>query len=774
MTYFRDGFGDFGDWADSLISSLPNAASIATQAEALANQFTGDAAAKAAFKYFYKQLRSVLAAVGVDPRVAQALSISYDAYKTVGPIEALAKSSFALDAAGVANVAALGQAIVTAIGEIAKLAGGNAAIIDGSIGWAAVGLGCIASMSMGPITGVLGCASALVLKMLASSDAGLQWYSALVSGTHWDPRQPRAWLQLTENNSVVIQADAVRLAAVLKYYYGISSTKDLWNRLPAGDIVEGTDFPGCYGSGWGICYPEMGNPPTATTLAEIAALLQRHDIDSGSSSGSISSASLPITLGIPDRTKLESQSWTREMVAGAPYKFPDLSDVSVSMIEACAAAGRAAIAGSNTARVPYHVVLDGAYGHVDEWRPYDASGAIAVDELINFFSAVTLRQLADSVQHASPATAIETQYLLASGPITMPVRLYSTLVTGRQGCWTANDTAVNTGWGKAPADCTAMNLALAVGNSDLEAIREFAGIRLQAAMSYLLMLYKWTNGVGDVIADVPLYPPGDIRYELTAPVDPRQAIYHGLTKEGVAVWALNRADGIDEEVGAGPRYNVSTWPGRLSIAMSLRENVGVWRDTPTGPHLGARRGPQQIANLIAAREAHYGPAKRAAVEAATADNAAAATASVGPSVQIALPSRLQQSVLGAQLAMKPQIQQMLAAGVIKTKSQMEQDCIAGGGYIATDGCRPSAALEQACRDNGGTPTWDPYTKFRCPGSPLTVQQLGQLSLQVGAKQVASGVAPTPGATTAPPATGGGIGSIALIAGAALLLTKLMK
>lgn len=136
--------------------------------------------------------------------------------------------------------------------------------------------------------------------------------------------------------------------------------------------------------------------------------------------------------------------------------------------------------------------------------------------------------------------------------------------------------------------------------------------------------------------------------------------------------------------------------------------------------------------------------------------------SSGPSVQIALrkPTSLAQQRLAipnAEMAMQMQ-----------TKAQAAAACANNGGVMLpySDGktyCQPSPATKAACTAAGGTPTWDPDNKYKCP--PISPPPI--VPGNAAAAAAAAGVAA--------PAAAGGLGaSLPLIAGAGLLALLLMR
>jgi hypothetical protein len=265
-----------------------------------------------------------------------------------------------------------------------------------------------------------------------------------------------------------------------------------------------------------------------------------------------------------------------------------------------------------------------------------------------------------------------------------------------------------------------------------------------SAMSYLLMVYKWWQM--DVVGKVAVYQPGDLRYLLSVPVDPRTVIRGPMRPEGVSSFALNQNDGINEGQDAAPPtapVGVPAGPNFVHIPASFRA-VGIQRVTSNGIHLGARRGPTQLVQMIANREAFFGPAKRAALEAAQGDSIGGVL-QLAPKIQTAIPTAGMTKVMAQQL---PNLQ-MKTVAQVKTESQA--NCEAGGGYYepATGYCKPTAETEAACRATNGIPYWDPINKYKC---------------------LPPGQAPPIG-----PSGGGGIMGIALLAGAAyLIIAKFMK
>jgi hypothetical protein len=767
----------FGDWMSDLVAKAQvSGGDITQKAEALGSKFTNWAndqesqIKKHAFKYFYTQGRVLLDQFGGNPQVAAFKKVAGDLYDTaVGGynlIEKISQSDFGLDASGIVDTAMAANAMVNSLSPILKYAGANAKMVDSFGGWASVGIGCIGGIAAGVaagsgsastaggLGGMVGCASSIFLQAMTNSP--LQFLSILGESGHLQATPQRAVLALNTQNATAIQADALRLATVLKYYYGIGSTKVLWDRISSlsaafyhQPVCDAQLRKGC--NGWAQSYPtpppvnmagqiqgQASGPVTAATLGEIANMFTDEEI--GTAPGSFGGGGGVGIMagfydGIPmrewggaDSLLTQGQSYSETFPRTRQIKgvnFLDYGDVSVSIAESRAAKGRAAVAGSG---VCIH------------------RGWVVVDELINFFAAVTLRQIEDS--SAQSVRPIEEDYLHSG----LPVQLLSVISDGGNPgrCWTTN--RVSSG------GCDINALILAVRSGNVEAAREFAGIRLMAAMSQLLMVYRWWGS--DVIASVVVYPPSDFRYLLSAPVDPRTVIPSGSLAEGVTFYKVNQNDGINEGQSAGEPtapISVSVWNYEAHqptyIDVSFR-SIGVWRNTFNGPHLGARRGPKEMAAMIAGREALFGSAKRAALLAAqdstSSDMMRDSTSS----------DMMQSTAMQSSMMMTPMMQanpEMFQKKLIGS-GEVAAGCVAEGGYYeeSTGYCKPSAATEAVCRSTGGTPYWDPLYKYKC---------------------LAPGQAPPgvvgPGYT--PEGEGGGEGGGAvLLVGAALLLWKLLK
>lgn len=92
-------------------------------------------------------------------------------------------------------------------------------------------------------------------------------------------------------------------------------------------------------------------------------------------------------------------------------------------------------------------------------------------------------------------------------------------------------------------------------------------------------------------------------------------------------------------------------------------------------------------------------------------------------------------------------------GLVQTTAQLSAQCAAAGGELelGTDPntglaryyCKPSPATSAACQAAGGQPTWDPFSLYKCVGA-------------------------------AAPGTAGGVGTVALVAGAAALALLLLR
>jgi hypothetical protein len=204
------------------------------------------------------------------------------------------------------------------------------------------------------------------------------------------------------------------------------------------------------------------------------------------------------------------------------HRYYEDNDINVPAVELGALLARSAIAARGTPISSVHIwgIDRQAYDKFD-WE-IDFEPFMHVDELLNFFVAVTIQEMNDGLNPVAP-------YDKAFGPMWRTV------------CETAQDPkrvggpkACDPGfsesyWTNLLPHKTRKEIVAGVWARNPQALKDFAVIRLVSAWSYMHMLYNWTyaSGQQDIIAMTDKASVTDPFFELKAPVDPRQAFVGG-------------------------------------------------------------------------------------------------------------------------------------------------------------------------------------------------------------------------------------------------------
>jgi hypothetical protein len=794
--YVRDGFG----------VDLPGLSTITGGGKALTESLTtvGDSLTKTAQKYekearaFYEDI-SRSAGNQKDADVAQRFflrgldvldrSISYaqqaglggaaTAAKVVeGTREALSSGFKLAGEGGTLDKIKAADTLIKATIKIADAFGASKEVTQQISQWAEVGTSCASMIvASGPMwyLGAAGCAAQALLQALSLS-------APPAVGS--PPGVPSAYFKLTSNppgdeerpeitQTTIVMRDALLLAQVLKSHYGLTTLRPIYDALTwnSGAIYTSGGRPSGEGL-WGrttevfsqgmysqsFVNKSMPAVDLTSMLLAVAAL----DLTEPTSVDATQTDLVQIASRICEREWDEcchcdiawncgskTQITSHEHFLGVQW-YAFAGELNQAGVAVGASIGRGRVAKG----LPIGSLLK----------------FVRVDELINYFYAVSL----NTRRQEEETWRLEVRRFLMPS---LPVQFYRIPDSAKAFVWThANimckpnmcgspyDEYIKTG--KSAADALRWRLFDDWSGDDVEAQREYAALRLMAAMSYLMRAdrtnYSFTQPTADPLIAGGNVPVESVAWEVERPIDPRQVVqvapgkYIPNTWDGGHPW--------DPNMGA----EVKTY----TTFQMLGVTGGGFTDPTAGVHYGSAwrshttRDGRWLCRAIIAREEHYRDIITQALRAAA--NAVGGT-------QFKIASRIieELGVIGSQQHMLSVLKsQQTQLQLMKTPAQAEQACIAGGGYFDGE-CKPSAAFEQACRDAGGTPTWNEDEKFRCPGSSLTIQQLGALSLKVGTQQIASGQSPIPGGS-APGGSGGGLGTIVLLAGAAWLFTKYLK
>jgi hypothetical protein len=440
-----------------------------------------------------------------------------------------------MDAAGIADVSGAGLAVLGNVTAIIAAAGGSGAAVREITKWATTGANCAAGIAATGGLGVFSCGLQVV--------AGLLEY--ITSGPYtesWDT--PRTIFVPTEASRGMIAADAARLASVLRYYYDVPSYLSLYERLAVHEEfrwLRSNDIPGAGGSlngdGRYPPRPVMVNGKVVTESTPIPAHNLRTILQVMSLGMNQTSA-----LGNARDTLAGVAGWRSGVEPagrGLYQRYEKDHDINQHAIATAAYWGRSVAAvGRGTTTT---ISVFGNSGDVNDWprkrtnyyvpvtvnlRPF-----IVVDELINFFGAVTSRE----IQQGGASNLTEKYGLGVQNP-TMHMEVCGTQRTGEPNscqagkyskiCWTNLSRATG-------GNC---DIGLILGMPSMELLRDVGAIRLMAAFSYLHQTYLWsgrdigTRMANDPIRNLPARG-DDAVSELRVPVDPRQLVGNTLAPE---------------------------------------------------------------------------------------------------------------------------------------------------------------------------------------------------------------------------------------------------
>lgn len=595
----------YGDLFDDVMGKVPNKDATQQKARELAAQWAGTnkvagvagTVTARAYEYLYLQGRSLYDKYANDPRVKNLVIVAdraAAATANVGSVvQQMSESKFELDAGGAVDFAAAAGKSLDAICALAKALGANSAFVDQFGGWLNVGLGCMTMMASTGPAGALGCGGSLILKVF---DGGLPIFNQL-GGGHLPSDVPRAVFTPNAGNQPWINRDATRLATVLKYYYNIANTEQLLSTFKG---LQGNRYP----------LPPVRDPETGTPVAGATSSIPAPTLWSIATMMSTALTSRPD----PVSGVLLPGSFFSDWVGlpGVPganfntingYSWRDYEDVSVPMVSHAANIARAAVAG-NTSK-PW-VVRPTPQWALEEYggaiqSAEDGCGWVAVDELVNYFAAVSLREVQDI--RRTDFQCAESAYLRSG----LPVRLASTVDPYASNKvysdkrWTVNQTSYGDG------NLEALMTGVRAGNVD--AAREFGSIRLMSAFAQLLLQYEWSRTSltpSDLIATIRVETDPALVL-LNAPLDPRQ-----ILPNGDGTWRLNEGEDTGGEQTVTP-FATKTPDGAQPVWLRF---VGI--DIGGRLH-SAGHNPLALQQMLDTREAAFGPLKAAAREAAQND-----------------------------------------------------------------------------------------------------------------------------------------------------------
>lgn len=559
--YQTSGYQGFGGIEDlvgkEMLSRLTpeSVQQIAAEAEILAKKGAAEGwnTIKAeAFKYAYAQGRGLLQTLQNTEWGKTSMKIG-NSLMEIG----MSANKF-VDSSGIQDKIQAAGSFIKASTSFARALGANEAATDIISAWLAVATSCAAMITANAFAGTIACAATAVATAIAQLAEGPDTYKL-------DPCCPAAVYTPNGEQSPYVAADAVRLAAVLKTHYNIGSFDvfDTGGYLAQATNPAGKDF---FSEGG---YPQRPPMDAAGNSASIEEALPGTDMRTvlvlmaavdqlGSGAGASVNRVLKLLSLHGCDTDWEGHAcqgdWNYPGTAKLYHRYL-MGDVNVAAIEAGAslARGQLVAEAGGVGSLPwagewnakdgfnwdYSNKETNPHGALQPVTRQDLMPFLRVDELLNYFSAITIGDLETPTgRNDGLPPDILGAYLETNKPIRVQDAPDSAKPAFSPVCWTR----LNKGL---PPDClTKAELGCGEGlfnavwkDRDPTAIRELASIRLMAAMSHLLMLYKWRkSGVNsDLIAAMSNPAEGTIARKFQTPVDPRQAVPKSAAERHIPV-----------------------------------------------------------------------------------------------------------------------------------------------------------------------------------------------------------------------------------------------
>lgn len=602
--------------------------------------------------------------------------------------------------------------------------------------WAEVGTSCASMIaaSAGPMwyIGAAGCAAQALLQALSMA-------APAAVGT--PPGVPSAYFKLVGNppgddvhpeinQTTIVMRDALLLSQVLKSHYGLTSLRPIYEALtwsgatytvgdrPAGDGLWGrtTEVFNSYQNSF--LNKSMPAVDLTSMLLAVAALDQTEPTSVDATQTDL----VQIASRICEREWDECCHCDRNWTCGAKLQASHEHILGVQWYAMAGELNQAGVAvGASIGRG--RVAKNQSIGSLLKF--------VRVDELINYFYAVSLntrRQDEETWQlevRRFLMPSLPVQFYFIPDSVKASLWTHANIMCEPARCGSPADEYIKTG--KSAADDLRWRVHNDGSGDDVEAQREYAALRLMAAMSYLIRAdrsaYQFNQPATDPIVAGGPVPTFSVAWQAEMPIDPRQVVQAAPGKYIPNTW--DGGHPWDPNMGA----EIKTYSSFSAVQML--GSAGGFTDPTAGVHYGdmwrsqTTRDGRWLMRAIIAREEHYRPLITKAFQAAAAAAAAAATTMTSGQLQIVAPlTRTALEAGGYNKILQTLIEQGKGPQLISTyKSEFQKNCEAGGGYVVQEldpftnalgtFCRPNAATELACLESGGTPTWDPVNKYKC-------------------------------------------------------------
>lgn len=498
----------YGPVLAQVLDGASNPAEIGARAKQLAAGFSSDALKQSAYRFFYSQARTGL-------EMADQYLSAYPQARVIGSsLEQVEKQYFegrnifqryektGLDAAGVADVMNLMKKSVTTARSLAA-AFNVPEEADEALQWAGIALGCGAAIAIGASAsgiGAVGGAITCAVSVLAKVFSKLVGKPAPVV----DPDMTVfAQFRPSDSQRGLIASDAVRLASLLKYRYGVPSWQAMWNKSAGATSWRGGGWP-------------MLREYTAKMEGLAVGFTQQQAFDL--IGGYFGGGGLAQLWWIATQAKAFPGNWYTDPPPASAY-----GDLPVREFYKAAKVA---------ATTSFPVWPPSCYANCRSAGPDTYRGGLVWAELLTFFAAVTARELGIDPSYVVP---------WKDG---LPVRFwYATKEGGNLNTdprYIKNDYRYPfLEWTNFAGPRNDLRKLLTdVSHLNPDALIQFASIRLLAALSYMRMLREWgeyqdggglksLRGGRDLIAELDNLTPRDPGYVFRMPVDPRREAWGG-------------------------------------------------------------------------------------------------------------------------------------------------------------------------------------------------------------------------------------------------------
>jgi hypothetical protein len=422
--------------------------------------------------------------------------------------------------------------------KFGSVIGGQAgAVMKQAASWGQFAAGCAAGIAGSGPWGVVGCGLGFIEKIFGLFGGAPTQAPAHVPRTYFAPRG---------SAMPFIVQDTIRLAQVLKHYYGVSAYFSLWQK-----VEHVPRFA------WIRDYPPMPDntgdrlvPPSRPTPGHnLRTLLQMFCGPQNPLQADIAiNNALVYLAAVRGRSRMEGPGGGRPLW----MRYVVDNDLSIETIAHGAYIGRSAIAKGKVANITCNVsTMQSAREHIAGYfggniavlqgdapavLQCDFTPFVILDELINFFAAITSRELV--------ATQARREFLNQYGisqqlPVSQ-LYVHDIGAAARSGKPPEDggisppydpDPKCRTNLKRYPSDCERLGSELYHNPTNENVARETAAIRLCAAFSYLHMQYQWSGMIkelrSDPIGAIAPIDKSDPTWEMRLPVDPRQILSTG-------------------------------------------------------------------------------------------------------------------------------------------------------------------------------------------------------------------------------------------------------